>query len=92
MHVYSSSLLIQTQGLQYWKSQSSVCFKIWLCKGVIDGDKPEVEGNLSESNHETTELLFWGKKGVKGAEKSNELQKADINEPGKQVNVCLRGR
>jgi len=40
------------------KSQSNVCFKIWLCKGGMDGDKPEAEGNLSESNHETTELLF----------------------------------
>lgn len=35
----------------------------------MDGDKPEVEGNLSESNYETTEFLFWWKKGLKGAEK-----------------------
>lgn len=35
----------------------------------MDGDKPELERNLSESNHETTESLFSGKKGVKGEEK-----------------------
>lgn len=58
----------------------------------MDGDKPEVEGNLSESNHETTESLFWEKKGVKEAEKGNELQKADVNKPGKQVSVYLLGR
>lgn len=35
----------------------------------MDGDKPELERNASENNYETTESLFWGKKGVKGAEK-----------------------
>lgn len=41
----------------------------------MDGDKPELERNLSESNHETTESLFWRKKGVKGAEKVVNFKK-----------------